>query len=174
MAIEVTPKTKIAFPFWAIISVVVSVILILGLLASYFYFGYKIKKISQEIQAKEAEFIPLEKAIEKKQTELLPLQKKIPDFADLIKNHKNVSNIFQFLEENCLPNVWFNDFKFSSGENKVIVSGIAESFTVLENQVLILEEEERVQSVSVAGADIGEEGEIKFGLIITLNPLIFK
>jgi len=177
MAIEVTPKTKIELPFWVIILVVISVISILCFLVSYFYFGYKIKKISQEIQAKEAEFIPLEKAIEKKRAELLPLQKKIADFADLIKNHKSVSNIFQFLEENCLPNVWFNDFKFSSGENgenRVTVSGITESFAVLENQVLVLEKEEQTRSVRIAGANIGEEGEINFDLIIIFNSLIFK
>lgn len=175
MAIEISPKTKLELPLWSIISTVICLVLILGLLASYFYFGFKIKKISQEIEAKEAEFIPLEKAIKEKQGKLLPLEQKITDFAGLIEAHRNNLNIFRFLEENCLPNVWFSDFDFSSEENRVTVSGSTDSFNTLENQISVLSEEDRVQTFNLSDVKIEkEEGGVVFNLTITFKSSVFK
>ena len=174
MAIEISPKTKIEVPSWAIISALVCLVLILALGASYFYLEYRIKKISQEIEAKETEFIPLEKAISEKQAELSPLEQKINKFSVLIAEHKDFSFVFKFLEEICLPNVWFSDFSLSMEESRIFLSGSTETFVDLENQVSALSQREEVQSVSLSEAEISEERGVFFALNIIFNPSIFK
>lgn len=173
MAIEIAPRKKFEVPFWILIPNVLCVILILVLAGTYFYFGFQLKKISQEIDKKEAEFIPLEKAIKEKQAELIPLGQKINDFGGLISSHKNTLKIFDFLEKTCLPNVWFSNFVFLSQENQAIVSGQADSFATVENQSAVFKKEPVVKAVNLFDVLINDEGEVEFIFTLTFDPSIY-
>lgn len=173
MAIEITPRKKIEAPLWVLIPNVLCLILILVLAGAYFYFGFRLKKISQEIEKKEAEFIPLEKAIKEKQAELIPLAQKITDFGNLISDRKAPGKIFDFLEKTCLPNVWFSNFVFSSQENQIIVSGRAEDFATVENQLSVFKKESVIKVVNLFDVLITDEGEVGFTFTLTFDPSIY-
>ena len=174
MAIEISPKKKLGIPTWSIIVFGVCLILLIGLLASYFYFGAKIKKITQEIQKKEAEFVYLGEAIQTEQEKLLSLNQEIEDFGSLISNHRNILDIFEFLEKNSLPNVWFSDFNFSAEEGEVSVSGKTDNLTILEQQAFVLKQQSVVKNLDITKVSINKEGGIDFTLTINFDPVIFK
>lgn len=173
MAIEITSRARIRLPFWVIILGALTIILIIAFLVSYFYLVVSIKKISQEIQEKEPILSPLEENIRSKEGELAPLAKKIDNFAELLQKHEKPLNIFNFLEEVSLPAVWFSDFAFSSENGEVIVSGEADSFITLEQQILILKQEPFVKNLSVSEVSMGEGGEVIFTFLIAFNPQVF-
>jgi len=173
MAIEITPRRKIKMPLWTIILGGVCIILLIGLIASYFYFELRIKKISQEIEDKESAAVPLERGIRDKEGELRPLKQKIEDFSGLLSEHKEPLNIFTFLESICLPNIWFSNFNFSS-EGDVSVSGKTDNFTTLEYQIFVLKQEPIVKDLNISGVSREEEGTINFSFLLTFNPRIFK
>ncbi len=174
MAIEISPKKKLGIPTWSIIVLGICLISLIGLVASYFYFGSKIKKIAQEIQKKEAEFVYLGEAIQTEQEKLLFLNQRIEDFDSLISGHRNILDIFKFLEKNSLPNVWFSDFNFSAEEGKVSVSGKTDNLTVLEQQTFVLKQQSVVKNLDITKVSINKEGGIDFTFTIAFDPAIFK
>lgn len=174
MAIEISPKKKLGISTWLIAAIGVCLVLLLCLAVSYFYFGAKIKDISQEIQKKEAEFALLEKTIREKQKELITLEQKINDFGSLLGEHRNTLNIFEFLEKNCLPNVWFSDFSFNGEEGKISVSGKTDNLITLEQQAFVLKQQSAVKNLDITKVLINKEGGIDFTLTIIFDHSIFK
>lgn len=100
-------------------------------------------------------------------------QKKLNAFAPLVKNHLISSNLFVFLEQNTLPNVWFSRFSTAPGSGNIIVSGEAESVEVLSRQVAVLEQNNLFKDVTVLGTTISNEGRASFNLSITINTTIY-
>ncbi len=173
MAIEITPRRKIKSSAWSIVFTVFSLVLIAVLTISYFYLNSSIKKIKQEIQQKEKALTPTpsEKTLDRN---LLLFENQINVFKGLILKHRNLVNVFSFLENVCLPNVQFYDFGFDSSQNAVSLSGKTDNFVSLEKQILVLKNESLVKSVKIS--DLSEEkegGVVDFGLILTFNPKIF-
>ncbi|GAI55538.1 unnamed protein product, partial [marine sediment metagenome] len=157
MAIEISPKTRIKAPIWTIIVGAVLLILLIGFTVAYFYFVFYINKISQELEEKNITTVPLEKAITEKEAELEPISQKIDDFDRLFVQHKKTINTFTFLERICLPTVWFSSFGFDSDTGKINVSGQADSFAILEQQILVLEQELMVKNLDVSEVSMDEE-----------------
>ncbi len=173
MAIEISSKTKIKSPIWAIILGVLCLILLLASIASYFYLGILTKRIRQEIQDKEKALIATssEKALE---DNLNLAKNKIDNFADLLLEHHNSVNVLTFLENICLPNIQFLNFDFDAGKNTVSISGKADNFITLEQQIDILKKESLAKKIEVSGVSIGEEGGANFDFLLTFDPKIFN
>ena len=167
MAIEISQGTKIKLPGWTIIIGIVLLILLIGLIAVYFYFAFSLNKMSKEIEERNIADVPLEKAITEKEAELEPISQKIDDFNGLLARHKKTLDIFIFLEKICFPTIWFSDFSFENGEVNLFAE--ADNFATLEQQVDILEKESVLTSSNITGVSVSEEGKIFFNL-----SLIFK
>jgi len=175
MAIEISPRTKIKITIWTMAAGVVLAILLLGLLVSYFYFFFNIKKIDQQIQEKTLAVAPLERAIKEKEKELIPLSEKIKDFDKLLTERKNILNIFAFLERVCLPKVWFSKFEFDAEKRGVVISGKTDNFAILDQQVSILKQEPLLENFNISEVSISKEGEgIAFILLLAFNISIFE
>lgn len=173
MAIEITPRVKLKLPIWIISLGVLTILLVIAFLGSYLYLFISINSMSKQIEEKQPILAPLEENIRNKEEELIPLSEKIDSFAKLIQGHKKSLNIFNFLEQICLPNVWFSDFDFSSKAGEVTVSGETDNFVSLEQQIIILRQEPFVKNLSISEASISEEGKVVFIFLITFDPQVF-
>lgn len=173
MAIEIAPKIKIKMPLWASVFFGFCVIVVIALLASYLYFGKDIKEKTQQLTLTPEEQA-LKNEVEEKENRLLSYEDKINEFDRLLSEHKKTENVFALLEKISLPKVWFSSFNFIAKEGKVTVSGKADSFTILGQQILILKTEEFIKNVTLSGISIGEGGGANFSLLLTFNPQIFK
>ena len=175
MAIEITPKQKLRTPAWATAILVVVLVLIAGLVASYLYLEAVTRGLVKSIGETETALkeIPTEeqKALE---DELLLYEAKITNFGRLLAQHKETVNIFDFLEEVTHPRVWFSEFNFDSERQLITLSGGAESFVAVEQQILMLKEEPSLKNIILSEISMGEEGGIAFSLVLTIDPQIFE
>jgi hypothetical protein len=172
---EIIPKKVIQIPRWLnylfYISLIVLFLVIIGVFVVNNYISnsqVKLKELeSLLVQIRTPENISLE-------SEVRNYERKIKDFAPLLEAHLETSNVFKFLQEDCHPKAWFQQFSLDSKQNKVNVSGKTQSFETLGQQILIFKNDELVQDVKLEQVSLGKEGKIDFNLSISLNPQIFK
>ena len=101
-------------------------------------------------------------------------KKKISDFASIMHDHRVSSNLFTFLEEKTLDNVWFYNFDLSENTSELNLSGEAENGEAFSKQVGVFEKSSYVKSVSVLDSRISNSGGLFFIVKISLDPKIFS
>jgi hypothetical protein len=113
---------------------------------------------------------------EEKQTEkeIFATKKKIDSFSKLIDIHKKPSSIFLLLEETVHPQIWLTGFDFNIESNILKISGEADNFRILAEQVNILKDRSEILGISLSDIAISETGNAGFSLSLTLDPKIFK
>lgn len=174
MAIEITTTPRIKkIPLMTTIGVVICVILGIIVGGSYLYFTLTLKKINEEIKEKEASAMSLTRAIFQKEAEIIPIKNKITDFGTLINEHKSPFGVFEIIERNTLPTVWFSQLDFNSAEMQVSLSGNTESFETLEQQIAVFKKETMFQSINLSSVAISEESGVDFGIQFIFQPIIF-
>ncbi len=134
---------------------------------SYFTLSGFLKKTEEEAAALASALVQTEEASLEK--EILTAKKKIEDFSSLIGRHLSPSEVFEIVEKNCHPKVWFSQFNLSSNEKTLRVSGETDNFETLGQQIFILEEETALAKVRLESFSITSEGRINFELSLALN-----
>jgi hypothetical protein len=105
---------------------------------------------------------------------VITYQKKINDFTNLLKIHKFASNVFAFMQEQTMPNVWFKQFSLDEKNNGVQLSGEADDMSALSRQVSTLEKNKYVKNIGTLSSTLGESARIEFSVDITLDQNIFN
>ncbi|MFQ6049965.1 MAG: hypothetical protein ACE5J0_02940 [Candidatus Paceibacterales bacterium] len=173
--VEIIPKPIEEVPGWQKILFYFSILLLLGVIVSYFVLVFLEKKSQVTLQnleetlakTKAQEIISLEK-------EIFGHQKKIRDFSPLFEQHILTSKFFEFLEKKSHPRIFFSQVNLNSGVSKVVLSGQADSFLTLGQQLLIFEAETLIKGLSLSQVSISKEGKIEFVLDLSLSPKIFR
>lgn len=175
MAIEIIPRPVKKIPPWQNILFYFSVALLLVSVSSYFGLNYFLEKSERELKDLEEtlaeEKISEEIALEER---VFNYQKKIRDFSTLIDRHFYPSKLFDFFQGLCHPKVWFSKFNLNFKEYALVVSGQAENFSVLGQQLLIFRQEDRILEVNLPKINIGKQGKVDFTFNFSLDPKIFK
>lgn len=175
MVIEITPRSKIRISPLIIIGTVICVILAIVITAVYFYFDFRNKKLSEQIQQKKEELQPMEQSIAEMEQIIIPIKEKIDSFETLILNHQTPIAIYDFFEENSMNNVWFSDFKFNSETKEVSITGQTDTFFSLGQQASIFRKSPLLKNLDLTSADIVEDGGgINFGMRFIFKENIFK
>lgn len=172
MAIEVVSKVKIKTPRWASILFIAGFVALIFLLASYVYFGQASQTLSAGIQEKEdvLRLTLAEKTLEEK---MRIQERKISQFNNLLADHRKTLNLFEFLEQRSHPLVWISEFGFNASKNTVNISGEAQSFVALGQQILVLKGDSLIRGVQVADISLAATGKITFDLQLVFDPEIF-
>lgn len=166
--IKKTPRIYKFIPYivFSLVLVVISVYITL------LYIGNKASETLLDLEEKIAQVgTKDEKTIEAR---VLLDKQKIDDFSNVFADHKKASNFFKFLEENCHPKIWFNEFKLSSQDSQVVLAGETSNFETLGQQIVIFQSHELVEKIDVSDLTIGKSGLVNFTFSISLNPEIFK
>lgn len=108
-----------------------------------------------------------------KEAKIFQWQKKISDYSGLLKNHKSSLNVFNLLESNTLPKVWFSRISLSEKDNNIVLSGETDSLDILGRQVSVFEQNEFIKNVSVFNSSIADSGKIKFNLTLNIKEELF-
>ena len=112
-----------------------------------------------------------EKAYEKK---VLDYKKKIDDYSVIINRRKISLNLFSFIEEKTLSNVWFSNFSMLQSTNQIKLSGEAEDMEILGRQIQAFERsQDYIKNIDVLYSTVEPSGKIKFTLNLSLNPKVF-
>ena len=106
---------------------------------------------------------------------VLDYKKKIDDYNSILGNHKISSNIFDFIEKNTLPKIWFSNFDLSQPANSINLSGEADDMETLGRQIQVFEKKQDfVKKIKVFSSQIEPTGKVRFTLNISLDPAIFN
>jgi len=179
MAIEIIPKTKTKKVSFLDILFYFSLLLFLAFLISYFALNVYQKRLESELTniKKDLEKTPDEKALEEEifgSEKNIGYQQKIKDFGVLFNAHKLPVNFFNFLEENTHPKVWFSKFNLDLEKNLLEMSGEAQNFEALGQQVLIFKRQDSIKNMNLPMVSLGKDGKVNFDLQLTIDPKIFK
>jgi len=173
--VEIIPKPTVKISRWQKFLPYFSITLIIVAILGYFVLNNILEKTLQTFKEKVdtlAKLNPPEEQILEK--EILNYQKKIKDFSILVDQHLATSNFFNLLESLTHPKIWFSHIELQPKEAKVSLSGQAEDFSVLGQQLLIFKKEKRINDIKISKVSLVEEGGIKFDLELFLSPEIFK
>ena len=151
-----------------------SLILLFFSIISFFildHFVGKFKKeyilLVQDLEEKEDKIYFLRK-------ELLPYQRKINDFSFVTEQHLESSRFFTAFEKIIHPQVWFFKFNLKMKEKRVILSGQAQNFEVLGQQLYVFRNKEWIEDVGLEAVSMGKKGKIDFNLFLILDPELFN
>lgn len=175
MAIEIITKPIIKKNSTLVV-IGITICVILGIIVggSYLYFTITLKKINKEIKEKEVSSFSLTQAIFQKEAEIIPIKNKITDFGVLINNHKSPIGIFEIIENNTLPKVWFSQLDFDSTEMQVSLSGNTDGFETLEQQIAVFKEEAMFQSINLSSVVVSENSGVDFSIQFIFQPTVFN
>lgn len=175
MAIELTPRKKAKTNLFTTITGIIAVFLLLAFAGTYLYFYITNKGILERVDKIKEDAKELDSAIKEKEDEILIFQKRISDFSTLILDHKDVSAMFSFIDENTIPTVWFNSFSYDREEKGLfVVEGRAGSFFLIEQQIVVFRNQDLVEDARLRTVAIdAEEGFIEFSLDVFLGPEAF-
>ncbi len=173
MVIEISPKPKYKkVPPLLITGVIICLLAAIVVGGGYLYLYLNIKKIDESIKEKNQQAVKISQDVLKKEAEIAPIKIKIEEFSRLVSAHGSPLGIFNFLEENSLPTIWFSGFSFDSGQRLVTLSGHADEFATLEQQIAVFKEQPEVVSLTVSNVLVDEEEEIDFVFNLIFNSSI--
>ena len=122
-----------------------------------------------------------QRIFEQKTTEMGSLEstiqaykKEVDDFAPYLNDHILITKFFDFLEESTHPNIYFSQMGLKSLSSSVSLSGKADSFLTLGQQLIIFNSDPLVKSVSLSNISLSEEGSIIFSISLSLDSSLFK
>lgn len=176
MAIELIPKKHesrlpggikiFSYASIAIFTIVVVVFVVLRL---------RIASAAGELQetraAIERERTPERVAMEE---EVKAYAKKINNFSVLLTSHYDTGKFFSAIERATHPRVWFSSLSLDAENLTVKLSGTAETFYALGQQIAILEQQQFFKSVNLSEIGLSKEGGASFSIDFSLDPNLFQ
>lgn len=176
--VEIIPKPKEEVSIWTKILFYFSLIILLGTIVVFFVLSNLQKKSENYIQNLEKKILSLRtKEIISLERELQTKKQKIEDFSQILSKHILVSKFFTLLEENTHPKISFSKMDLDLLNKKVSLSGLAEDFTVLNQQIQIFEKittKVDLTQLSFLKEETKKEGKIGFSLDLYFDEKIFK
>jgi hypothetical protein len=91
----------------------------------------------------------------------------------LLARHVAISYVFDFLSENTLQSVSFNDFKYSidpDGSAKLALNGVAKSYNAVAFQSEVFGRERALEDPIFSNLDLDASGNVIFNFSTNLNP----
>ena len=173
--IEIIPKPAAKLPLWQNILFYFSIAVLIASFLSYFVLDNFIKN-SQKILQELGETLAREKTGSQLllEEEVFNYQKKIADFSQLLQSHLFTSKTLGLLERNSHPKIWFSQYNLDSTKGILALSGEAEDFSVLGQQLLIFKKEPLIKGLDLSNISVGKKGRVEFTLNLSLAPQLFR
>jgi len=172
---KIIPKPKPKVAFFVNFLFYFSIVLIILLVASFFFLKNKISFLEERNEDLESQIAELEGEEEKELEEaILGFQEKIKIFKELFRDHKISSNFLSLLESSCHPKVQFTKLSLDTKNYQVNLEGKTESFQSLGEQLLILRKNENIKEFNLSNISLDREGKVNFDLTFSLVPEVFK
>ena len=157
------------------IPLILAVILVVGVIASYFILDHLCKKSSLALQETEKSLEQLNTSKEiDLERDIRGKKQRIEDFSNLIRQHQETSRFFGFLERISHPKIWFASCGVNFEEFRVSLPGSADSFKTLGQQLHIFQKEALIKEVSLSGISIGGEDGVSFVFNLIFDPQALK
>jgi hypothetical protein len=105
---------------------------------------------------------------------LLNTADKMKDFSKVLSEHKYTSKFFEFLKKYSHPKVQFFSLELNNKNRRVDLSGKAESFHSLGEQILIFRRNKDIQKLRVHNIYLDRDGKVNFSLTFSFSKDLIK
>jgi len=173
--VDIIPKEPVKYPLGIHLVFYIG-LTIFGILIVGFFVLQQLALIKTEelVSIDEAllkEIKPEEQALEDK---IVLAKRKIDDFSHILAARRNILNFFVLLEEDTHPAVVFGNLDLDAQEYTAVLSGESTGFFTLEQQMLVLQNEAKIEKINLSGVALGQGSGAVFSLDIQLNPELFQ
>jgi hypothetical protein len=173
--IDIIPKPVKETPRWQILLFYILVLILITLIVVYFALGWFITDKKTYKQTVENDIAAGKSSEEvKKEKRVLGYRSKIKRFIPFFEEHIFSTNFFNFLEANTHPRIFFFNIDLTTAIKRVSLSGQADSFLTLGQQLFILEESTLIEELALGNVSIPKGGGVEFNLQITFKPELFS
>ena len=86
-----------------------------------------------------------------------------------LAKHLKQSDIFFLLEENTLPQVFYNSFTFANGQKFLVLLGEALSYSAIASQSRTFESLDKIESAVFSNLTLRDTGRVAFTLTLNLK-----
>jgi hypothetical protein len=151
---------------WLVLSII---LLILVVLAYFGLWGYQ-KSLIEEKTDLENQLAELTNQRDLGlEADFMELKNGIEDLKKVLKNRLYPSKFFEMLEELTLPQVQFTGLDTDFPQAKLTLEAEAVDYTTLAKQIVVFEEDERIEKISLSGVNLDLTGRVKSTLNIEIN-----
>ncbi len=106
--------------------------------------------------------------------QLIVLSTRLSAARDIISNHVFSSNTLVLLERDTHPQVAFSSFQYSADGRKIDLAAKAASYSVVADQVTMIEADPQVESVNFGGLRLDDKGLVDFKLSIVFKSSLLR
>jgi len=105
-----------------------------------------------------------------KEVNFIELKTDIEDLKKVLEDRFYSSKIFEMLEEITLPRVQFTSFEADLSQAKLILRTEVVDYPTLAKQVIVFEQDSRIEKVDLSEVNLETSGRIVSNLRVELNP----
>ncbi|MEX2436535.1 MAG: hypothetical protein WD471_00045 [Candidatus Paceibacterota bacterium] len=136
-------------------------------------FGYG-PYVDSEIESVDEQIIAMASEVsDDQQDQILTFQSQLSNLQTVLSHKSFSQNIFNFLEERTLPNVYFIEANYNSKDNALELFGAANSVRTFVEQLAVIEESPQVDRSIIDSMNV-VEGETFFTINLFFNPEFFR
>lgn len=139
--------------------------------ALVFYEGI-LRGVSRDIQADIKNFEKQRNA--DKENAVLQFDAKLSRLSSILDNHIYSSRLFVFIESITHPKAQFINFGFASNEGKLTLNGVTESYETFGEQIIALEQSEKVSGLVILDVKLQKTGQVEFAIAFSADESIYK
>ena len=149
-----------------------SLLLLAAMVGAFFYFQYLISQNNDELLSVSTEAAKTKTDEQKKLEErVLTTQQELADFSKKMADRRSSTEFFSNFESLVLPQVYFSGCEVDMGGMSAKLSGHADSFQTLGQQIAMFRSANNIlSSADLQRAALGNDGGIDFEVNIAINP----
>ena len=178
MAIEIIPKPKKDFKIdISFFDVFYYIVLFSFFISIAFYLALILVDRRLEAQMEEINTAIIQKdtkEIRDLEAMVIKVKEKTDAFSNLVLDRKKNSSFFEFFSGICHKKVYFPGIRINTEEGTVDLSGKAQDFGALKEQIIVFGQQDLIKNITLSRASIGTQGGVVFDMILVLDPQVFK
>ncbi len=102
------------------------------------------------------------------------MKKGIDNLKTILADRLYSTQVFSMIEDLVLPDAYFKKAQIDLNEGKLNLEASVMNYTVLAKQILVFEEDDRVEKVDVSSANMDQAGQVSSDLSLDLNKSFLK
>jgi len=173
--VEIIPKPIEQAAQWEKVLLYVLMFLVVVLTISYFLLANLEERsgvYNQELEIKIAQGRTTQRI--SLEEESFEQKKKIETIFPFLEAHTLSLEFFEFLESKTHPRIFFSKLNLNTEESKAILTGTTDSFSTLDQQLLVFNQDSLVEDLLLTAASLNKQGGVDFNLEIYLNKNFFQ
>jgi hypothetical protein len=173
--VEIIPRSKARPPWWINTILIIALIFVAASIAGHIFLRMMVTDLDREIEDTKQRIVDLKtSANQEMEGQLLGYQTQIRNFNKILSEHFLISKALDLLENTIHPEVIYQNFSVNTAESRIQIGGLTRSYGSIGEQLLVLNNDARVQRVETSNYLRDKDGWISFRLIIDFNPAIIQ